>query len=119
MPTSIALPIRCMPIGAEFLPKSNATHFRVWAPERKAVQVVFEDKRPPVGLASEGNGYFSGLAPDVEAGATYKYALGDPDPYPDPVSRFQPAGPHHFSRVVDPASFAWTDENWQGCELKG
>ena len=108
-----------MPIGAEFLPKSNATHFRVWAPERKAVHVVFEDKRSPVALASEGNGYFSGLAPDVEGGATYKYAIGDTDPYPDPVSRFQPTGPHHFSQVIDPASFAWTDANWQGCELKG
>ena len=30
------------------------------------------------------------------------------------ASRFQPAGPHGPSEVLDPAAFAWTDANWPG-----
>ncbi len=119
MSTSSPHPPRRIPVGAEFLPESNATHFRVWAPEKKSVKVDFEDHRPPFALTAEGNGYFSGLAPDVLAGTSYKYLLDQEDPYPDPVSRFQPKGPHHFSQVVNPDSFAWTDANWAGCKLEG
>jgi maltooligosyltrehalose trehalohydrolase len=39
--------------------------------------------------------------------------------YPDPASRFQPEGPHGPSEVIDPAAFAWTDEQWPGCRLAG
>jgi len=112
-------PPRRIPVGAEFQSDSNATHFRVWAPKRTSVSVVFEKQRDPAPLASEGNGYFSDLVPSVPAGTSYKYVFGDKDPYPDPVSRFQPQGPHHFSQVVNPDVFAWTDENWRGCKLEG
>jgi maltooligosyltrehalose trehalohydrolase len=33
---------------------------------------------------------------------------------PDPASRFQPAGPHGPSEIVDPAAFTWTDHTWRG-----
>ena len=110
---------RQMPIGAEYLPDHNGTHFRVWAPGRKSVRVHFSDSRPPVPLEAEENGYFSGFGSDIRPGALYKFAIGDRDPYPDPASRFQPAGPHHFSEVVDPGAFPWTDHNWPGCRLDG
>src|SRR5207302_4442933 len=38
---------------------------------------------------------------------------------PDPVSRFQPHGPHGPSQVVDPARFLWTDQAWKGVGLAG
>jgi maltooligosyltrehalose trehalohydrolase len=110
---------RQMPIGAEYLSDHRGTHFRVWAPGRKSVEVVFFDSRLPVPLDAEENGYFAGFGPDVLPGALYKFAIGDRDPYPDPISRFQPSGPHHFSEVIDPDAFQWTDENWSGCLLDG
>jgi maltooligosyltrehalose trehalohydrolase len=39
--------------------------------------------------------------------------------FPDPVSRFQPEGPHGPSQVVDPARFAWSDQQWRGLCLPG
>src|SRR5262249_21353985 len=38
---------------------------------------------------------------------------------PDPVSRFQPEGPHKFSQIVDPGKFRWTDNNWPGVKMDG
>ncbi|MBV9296013.1 MAG: malto-oligosyltrehalose trehalohydrolase [Acidobacteriaceae bacterium] len=105
-------------VGAEVIPGAKGTHFRVWAPERKSVEVVFEDQRPPIRLTAEGNGYFSGLVEKAGSGIRYKYALGG-ETYPDPASRFQPTGPHGYSEVIDPSSFAWSDQAWPGARLEG
>ncbi|HTB14361.1 MAG TPA: malto-oligosyltrehalose trehalohydrolase [Bryobacteraceae bacterium] len=88
--------------------------FRVWAPAHDRVAVVLEDDAYP--LSSEGNGYFSGIAPAV-AGSLYRFRLGSGE-YADPASRFQPDGPFGWSQVIDP-QFQWTDENWRGCKLEG
>src|SRR5579885_837754 len=112
---------RRLPVGAEVLPQGG-THFRVWAPKRKRVAVVFEggDEQKTFELEREEDGYFSGLAESAGDGALYRFKLDDDDYlYPDPVSRFQPRGPHGPSRVVDPTKFRWTDEAWRGASLKG
>src|SRR5947209_4171939 len=111
---------QCMPIGAEPSP-GGATHFRVWAPGHSSVAVVFEARREAAPLKPEGNGYFSGLLENVPAGTRYKYQLGgDPaNAYPDPASRYQPRGPHHFSEVIDFSTFRWSDGNWPGVKLPG
>ncbi|MBV9265184.1 MAG: malto-oligosyltrehalose trehalohydrolase, partial [Acidobacteriaceae bacterium] len=119
MPTSLASPLRTLPIGAEIVTGRTGTHFRVWAPEKNIVRVVFESRRDPIVLEPEDNGYFSGFAAGVLAGETYKYDIGDTDPYPDPASRFQPTGPHGYSQVIDSEAFQWTDEAWPGCRLEG
>jgi maltooligosyltrehalose trehalohydrolase len=110
---------RDIPIGAEFSAEAGGTHFRVWAPEQNSVSVTFEDSRQPVPLKREPSGYFSGFGPGVLAHATYKYQLNVGESYPDPASRYQPAGPHGFSAVIDPATFTWSDEQWPGAELRG
>jgi maltooligosyltrehalose trehalohydrolase len=90
----------------------------VWAPAAKRVDVVLCGEER-VALESEPDGYFSGLA-RARAGDRYQFALDQGDMlYPDPASRFQPEGPHTASVVVDPASFAWTDERWNGRPLEG
>ena len=114
---------RRLPVGAEVLP-GGGVHFRVWAPRRRRVEVVFEGgvRRPaPLALEEEGGGYFSGLAEAAADGALYRFRLDGDDGYrfPDPASRFQPDGPHGPSRVVDPARFRWTDGGWRGASLKG
>src|ERR1700722_13066538 len=109
---------RRLPIGAEATPMCGA-HFRVWAPRRQRVEVVFENAAGVV-LGPEGNGYFSGDVSSARPGTLYRFRLDDdPTPYPDPASRFQPQGPHGPSEVVDPSAFAWTDKDWRGAGLKG
>ncbi|CAN5406608.1 malto-oligosyltrehalose trehalohydrolase [soil metagenome] len=108
---------RRYPVGAENDPLSDSVHFRVWAPDRTSVEVVLESQTLP--LQSEDNGYFSGLIKPLKAGELYRYLLDGEGPYPDPVSRYQPEGPHGPSMVVDPAAYVWNDGDWNGIRLKG
>jgi maltooligosyltrehalose trehalohydrolase len=110
--------IRRLPVGAEVQP-GGGVHFKVWAPQRRRVEVVLEGGEP-LPLIGEPGGTWSGLATQARAGTRYRYRLdGDQTLYPDPASRFQPEGPHGPSEVVDPAAFAWTDHGWEGLRLAG
>jgi maltooligosyltrehalose trehalohydrolase len=104
---------RRLPVGAEVVP-GRGVHFRLWAPVRKAVEVVF-DGGSGVPLTPEPGGYFSAIVPDAVDGTRYHFRLdGGERLLPDPASRFQPEGPHGPSQVVDPSRFAWTDHDWKG-----
>lgn len=106
-------PVRRLPVGAEIQPQGGA-HFRVWAPNARAVTVEIEG-RAAHPLSLEANGYFSGLIADAGTGTRYRFRLDGGDPaLPDPASRFQPEGPHGPSEVIDPNSFAWSDSGWHG-----
>ncbi|HJT77312.1 MAG TPA: malto-oligosyltrehalose trehalohydrolase [Gemmataceae bacterium] len=112
--------VRRLPVGAEVWP-GGGVHFRVWAPRRRRVEVVLGngDGAPAVPLAAEENGYFSALVPQARPGSLYRFRLDGGDSYPDPVSRYQPEGPHGPSQVIDPRAFAWTDAGWRGASLPG
>ncbi len=121
---------RRYPIGAELV-AANETHFRVWAPKAKRLDVVLEGrdgksrdaKVPPTlstfqPLEKEGD-YFSGTAP-AAAGSLYRFRVDESESsYPDPASRSQPEGPHGPSAIVDPFQFKWTDDSWRGLKLPG
>jgi maltooligosyltrehalose trehalohydrolase len=107
---------RRYPVGAE--PTGGGTHFRVWAPKRRRVEVLL-DSGLATELAGEDGGYFSGLVAEGTAGARYRYRLDGGDAFPDPASRFQPEGPHGPSEVVDASRFRWTDDAWKGVPLEG
>src|SRR6266446_621771 len=94
---------RRYPIGAELIAKDQ-THFRLWAPKARELDVVVEHernaKRTFHPLIAEPNGYFSGV---INAGAGTRYWFrvnGEEKFYPDPASRFQPEGPHGPSIIV-------------------
>jgi maltooligosyltrehalose trehalohydrolase len=110
---------RRLPVGAEFRPEG--VHFRIWAPRRQRVEVVLEgDKTAALSLQAETDGYFSALFAGIGAGQRYRYRLdGGRELYPDPISRFQPEGPHGPSQVVDPGAFQWSDGQWPGVGLHG
>src|ERR1700693_5416004 len=113
---------RRYPIGAEVIGKDQ-THFRVWAPKAREIDVVLENGAgsKPVfyPLTPEPGGYFSG-AVNAGAGTRYRFRVnGVENFYPDPASRFQPEGPHGPSCVVDPRQFRWADTNWPGPALAG
>ena len=97
------------PIGAE--PVGDGMAFRVWAPDRSSVSVVFENGGDHP-LAAEPDGYFSGTIAKAQAGMRYRFRLDqDATLYPDPASRFQPDGPHGPSEAVDPHAYEWRDQD--------
>ena len=51
-------------------------------------------------------------------GTDYFYVLEGERERPDPVSRWQPRGVHGPTRIVNPDSFRWSDQTWQGIPLK-
>ena len=106
---------RRLPIGAECT-ADGRVHFRVWATPARRVEVVPEGGAARV-LAAEGNGYSSG-AIELGPGTRYRSSLDGAEPRPDPVARFQPAGPFGPSEVVDPDGYEWPDTGWRGPALE-
>jgi 1,4-alpha-glucan branching enzyme len=110
------------PIGAE-VRASGDVDFRLWAPSAKTVRVIFEGERrsgAPLELHPESFGYHAGFSLSAGPAARYRFELnGNPQTYPDPVSRFQPGGPHGSSEVIDSNAFSWTDTSWRGVKLEG
>ncbi|HEY4175296.1 MAG TPA: alpha-amylase family glycosyl hydrolase [Kofleriaceae bacterium] len=112
-PKSPMLPRR-LPVGAEPCLRANerGVEFRVWAPTHDRVTLVIEAPAPREIVLEKQDGYHTVFAPDVDAGARYRFRLGD-ELVADPASRFQPEGPFGPSEVIDP-SFAWSDREWRG-----
>jgi maltooligosyltrehalose trehalohydrolase len=113
---------RRLPVGAETV-SGGGVHFRVWAPAARRVEVVLEagpGAPAAIELEAEAKGYFSGLASEAGPATLYRFRLG-PGLHvcPDPASRYQPAGPHGPSQVIDPSLFTWTDDGWPGVRLPG
>ena len=114
---------RPMPIGGELIGNDQA-HFRVWAPKAQRVEVALETSvelnanRQFYPLEPEPDGYFAGVAP-ARAGTLYRFRLNGEHLYPDPASRYQPGGPHRSSCLVDPTTYPWRDNAWNGVSLEG
>ncbi len=62
----------------------------------------------------------SALTTPASSGTLYYFRPGDgSELLPDPASRYQPQGPRGPSQVVDPTTFAWTDDGWPGVAWPG
>jgi maltooligosyltrehalose trehalohydrolase len=108
---------RRYPVGAEYL-GDGRTDLRVWAPAASRIDVVLQTGAAAP-LDRVPDGYFSGIV-DAGVGTRYQFRINGTDPLvPDPVSRFQPEGPHGPSEIVDPRAFQWTDDEWAGATLDG
>ena len=116
--------LRKLPVGAE-CGREGGVNFRVWAPLRTRVCAVLESgPGSPANIVLEPDpddtGYHAGFSAQASAGTIYRYELDDdPMRYPDPASRYQPDGPHGPSQVIDPRTFAWTDQEWRGATREG
>jgi maltooligosyltrehalose trehalohydrolase len=102
--------------------REGGAHARVWAPACRSVDVVIEpreggDRRAST-LAPDGDGFFAGTI-EATTGDRYWFRLDGTTLRPDPVSRYQPAGPHGPSAIVDPTQFRWTDHAWRGVSAEG
>ena len=100
-----------------------SVEFRVWAPNLTslAVRVMGGNEGEPsrtIPMRQSSDSEFVATVPQVGAGADYVYVLDGERERPDPVSRWQPGGVHTASRVVNPASFRWSDQGWSGIPLR-
>jgi maltooligosyltrehalose trehalohydrolase len=100
----------------------GVTDARVWAPACRTLEVVIDRSGREsviVPMTLESDGYFSATLTGVRPGDRYWYQLDGSRRRPDPVSRFQPEGPHGPSAIVDPSQFQWTDTSWRGVSAHG
>jgi maltooligosyltrehalose trehalohydrolase len=108
--------------------------FHVWAPRAETVDLLLLSpgthaggRMPVPGAAGTtvvpmvpgDNGSWAVEVDGAGHGTDYAFVLDGGDPLPDPRSGHQPYGVHGPSRVVDPASFAWTDAGWPGRDVLG
>ncbi|MEY2439799.1 MAG: maltooligosyltrehalose trehalohydrolase [Verrucomicrobiota bacterium] len=98
--------------GAEVV--NGGVRYRTWTHHRNPEVLIIN---PEIGTArelpmsGEGRGYFSCFDPKGRAGDLYRYRLNGKD-FPDPASRWQPAGVHGPSQVHDPNVYQWSDAGW-------
>jgi maltooligosyltrehalose trehalohydrolase len=102
------------PLGATV--SDGGVHFGVWAPKADRIDVVFEEADCTTSHRLErlSVGIHHGAVEGAGPGTRYRYQIDGGSSYPDPRSRFQPAGVHGPSQVVDPEAFFWSDHDWSG-----
>ncbi len=102
-----SLRLGAVPVGR------GASSFRVWAPAagRVAVRAGGTDHQ----LSPERGGHFHAILL-IEAGTDYVLVLDGERMLADPCSRWQPQGLDGPSRVLDVASFQWSDSDWHGLD---
>ncbi|WP_129337123.1 malto-oligosyltrehalose trehalohydrolase [Cellulomonas endophytica] len=91
---------------------------RVWAPAAGRVDLV----QPASGRTDPmqpGDGGWWVAGEDLPHGTDYAFALDGGDPRPDPRSAWQPEGVHGPSRVFEPSRFDWSDDGWDGLDVRG
>ncbi|MFN2608079.1 MAG: malto-oligosyltrehalose trehalohydrolase [Acidimicrobiales bacterium] len=86
--------------------------FEVWAPRAERVDVVLAGDRRVAMEGPDDLGWFRAEQVGAGPGDDYSFSLGGGPPRPDPRSGWQPEGVHGPSRLVDHATFGWTDQAW-------
>ncbi len=109
--------------GARVL-EEGGVRFSVWAPRPRRVDLRLarggaarDDAMEHVPMQHGAGDVWTTVVTDARAGDDYGFVLDGERERPDPVSRWQPAGVHGRSRVVDPRAFRWTDGSWRGIDV--
>jgi maltooligosyltrehalose trehalohydrolase len=97
---------------------NDVAEVRVWAPACRRVDFTI-DGGASHPLARDKDGFFTGRIEGAAAGTRYWFTLDGAHRRPDPVSRYQPDGPHGPSEIIDPSAFTWTDGEWDGLNPRG
>jgi maltooligosyltrehalose trehalohydrolase len=105
-----------MPFGAE-CQSDGSVRFRFWAPAADQVVLRLFDNQDEqdFGMNAAGEGWFELTTATAQPGMRYAFRIGGEQSVPDPASRFQPAGVHDPSEIIEPNAFRWPDdESWRG-----
>ncbi len=96
------------------LPVEGGVRFRVWAPAAREIRLIVHDGRARgEHLLENREGLFESTVDGAGPGDRYSYSIDGGPPLPDPASRFQPAGVHGPSEVIDAGAYRWTDQSWR------
>ncbi len=106
--------IHRMPFGAEYL--DGKARFRLWAPAAKRVDLCLDGEggRQKIAMLGPADGWYGLDLGDVSPDTPYRYQIDSGTLVPDPASRFQPEDVNGPSLLIDPQSFAWSDQGWRG-----
>ncbi len=102
--------------GPEFHDDGTVT-FRVWAPRLNTLAIKFADREASDNMIRDENSIFA-VRLAATSGMNYWVQLPDGTLRPDPASRFQPAGVHGPSQLVDTRDFDWKVVRWHGVPKK-
>ncbi len=104
-----------MPFGAELL-AGGGVRFTLWAPGAEEVELLLHSNGSLVQsrMTAKPGGWFEVSHADAGAGLHYGFRIDGTIDVPDPASRYQPAGVHGPSEVIDPTAFAWKTRDWRG-----
>lgn len=102
-----------MPFGAELGP-GGVARFRLWAPACEGISLEIEGENSLLPLSPLNGGWHELTTGRVKSGVRYRFVLPDGTRVPDPASRHQPYDVHGASELIDPRSWEWTDEGWNG-----
>lgn len=108
--------VKTKPVKTE---KNKPLLFRVWAPEKNAVQlhvVAPFDKYIP--MQKDEWGFFTVTVENPGSPLRYFYQLEEEKEHPDPASLYQPEGVHGPSETVDHDTFIWHDNGWKGMAME-
>lgn len=89
--------------------------FEVWAPGKRRVDVVIDDRRLP--MTQRAGGWWQTSDDHAAPGSRYGFSVDGGEVRPDPRSRSQPKGVLGLSEIIDPAAHVWTDSGWRGVSL--
>jgi maltooligosyltrehalose trehalohydrolase len=96
---------------------AGGVSFSVWAPRARSVAVELIGGGGGVPMARDEHNVLQAEISTARPGMDYVYVLDGCKRRPDPVSRWQPAGVHGPSRIVDLGGFQWSDSAWRGLPL--
>jgi maltooligosyltrehalose trehalohydrolase len=104
-----------MPFGAEVM-DDGRVRFRLWAPacERVDLCIGEGDEQVVFAMAKQEQGWFEFITYQATAGSRYRFRINGERLVPDPASRFQPDDVHGASQVINPNTWKWRDDEWQG-----
>ena len=109
--------------GGVELQADGTVHARVWAPACSAMDLVIDagpERASPLARSDDDpESPFEARIEGLTAGDRYWFRIDGDRLRPDPVSRWQPDGPHGPSAIVDPAAFQWSDAGWPGIDSDG
>ena len=102
-----------MPYGAELV--ADGVRFTLWAPSAKLVTLVIKSATGDrvIEMTPQPEGWFELTTDAAQPGTRYQFRIDGGIEVPDPAARANDdlAG---ASIVVDPLSYDWNDEQWQG-----
>jgi len=109
-------------IGLNFNENGSAD-IRVWAPLAKQVSVSIIASGITLEMFNEDYGYWCLQTDKIKPFEEYNFKIeqltgGEVIERADPASLFQADGPHGPSNAFDLRNFLWTDQQWEGIELK-